>query len=220
VDGTYYTTGRRVSLIAEARDQRGMDLSAQIEWLNLEGDPIGKGPNLNYDSDKTKNETIRARVKTPDGQEAFDRVSFTVSPPDIILAPHVKVLKYEAQNNIIDLDFKEPGRVCLINDFNLPRIKEKDVILGAGGIIPPLRVLKLESEFQQVEAKQLEKLCLTTEFAPLEEVFKETKQDIPITPNNLPLKLNYNPNGGNWVEFKPYLDPKTGQTNNIKAKPQ
>jgi hypothetical protein len=159
-------------------------------------------------------------VKTPDGQEAFDRVSFTVSPPDIILAPHVKVLKDEAQNNIIDLDFKEPGRVCLINDFNLPRIKEKDVILGAGGIIPPLRVLKLESEFQQVEAKQLEKLCLTTEFAPLEEVFKETKQDIPITPNNLPLKLNYNPNGGNWVEFKPYLDPKTGQTNNIKAKPQ
>ncbi len=220
VDGTAYTIGQRASLVAEAKDQKGTDLSAQIEWLNVEGETIGRGKKLNYDSIKTKNETIRARVKTPDGQEVFDRVSFTVSPSGVILASNVKVLKDEDQNNIIDLDFKEPGRVCLINDANLPTIKVNDVILGAGGIIPPLRVLKIESEFQQVESKQLEKICLTTVFAPLEEVFKETKQDISITPNNLPRKLNYNPSGGNWVDFKPYLDPKTGQPTNIKAKPQ
>lgn len=219
IDGVPLITGQGKTLSAEAKDEKGADISPQIEWVNAEGELLGRGKTLNYDPSKVKNETVRVRVQTPNASEAFDSVSFTISPPGIILAPNVKALKDEAQKNIIDLDFKEPGRVCLINDINLPSIKVGDVILGAGGIIPPVRVLKIASEFQQVDSKQLERLCLTTEFAPLEEVFKETP-NIPITPKNPPLKLAYNSNGSKWVDFKPYLDPKTGKANNIKAKPQ
>jgi hypothetical protein len=206
IDGHPFTVGQVASLKVVAIDQKtGKDLSDTIVWQNAESQTIGSGSSLNYPLQQVKNETIKAEVTAPNGSKNWNTVSFTVSPPGLVLGQGVKVLPDNVQKYIIgDMSLKNPGKLCLTDNPDIPKINVGDIVLGAGGIIPPVKVKVLQKQ------NQGNTLCMTIEFAKLKDVFKDTGGIHPITPGGKPQKLSYSPNGGKWVDFKPYNEPKTG----------
>jgi hypothetical protein len=67
-------------------------------------------------------------------------VSFTVSPEDVQVARGVKVLPDEVQQDVLTLDLLA-GNLDLRDSSLLPTLYEGDVVLGALGAVPPLRIL-------------------------------------------------------------------------------
>ncbi|MEO1134475.1 MAG: hypothetical protein AAFX40_17455, partial [Cyanobacteria bacterium J06639_1] len=142
MDGRAMTIGESMSLQAQATAADGTDITDQIVWTNAKGDALGNGGELTYDDgSETKMETVMARVETPAG-DAFDRVSFSFNPSDVDIAPNVKVLGPEAEDNIIELDLAS-DRLVLQKDFDLPNIEVGDVLIGANTQLPPVEVFEL-----------------------------------------------------------------------------
>jgi hypothetical protein len=139
IDGLPLTIGQILSLQARATDSTGKDNSEQIEWRNAEGSLLGRGSRLEYSAESVKMETLSARVGA-----AQDRVSFTVSTADIVIAPRVKVIpdsltegvEYDEANGILKLPVQD----------DLPTLKVGDVVIGAATQIPPLKLLSLSQE--------------------------------------------------------------------------
>lgn len=154
VDGQPQTTGASVALQATATDEQGRDWSSLIEWLDHQGRPMGSGSNFTYNSgSRPLMETITARVRLSDGRTSFDRVSFTLSTPDIRVAPNVKVLPNQ-RTQILEFDFDPEDEEITSNEFslvlldneNLPTLKPSDVIVGADTRIPPMKIKTLQTE--------------------------------------------------------------------------
>ncbi|MCJ2542471.1 VWD domain-containing protein [Thermostichus vulcanus] len=151
IDGQPRTTGDSISLQATAVDEQGNDWSRLIEWLDHQGRPMGSGPSFTYNAgSQALMETITARVRTA-GRASFDRVSFTVSPPDVKVAPHIKVLPDRGTQIIqstFDPDLIEEQTVneftlILRDNQELPTLKTGDFIVGANMQVPPMRIKEL-----------------------------------------------------------------------------
>ncbi|MBW4576615.1 MAG: hypothetical protein KME08_15175 [Aphanothece sp. CMT-3BRIN-NPC111] len=132
IDGNPYTIGQNISLKAEARDEKGKDISSGMVWQNIDNQTIGSGSTLNYHLDQVKNETIKAKVKVPDGRENWDIVSFTVSSSDTKIAPGVKVphnkTGLQSNKHIYDVNLQQ-GFICIKDDESLPKLKLNDVFV-------------------------------------------------------------------------------------------
>ncbi|NJK64782.1 MAG: hypothetical protein HC921_20625 [Synechococcaceae cyanobacterium SM2_3_1] len=138
VDGTPLQVGQSLTLTAVAGDQQGRDISSQIQWVDQAGTVRGTGPVLVYAAQEVKPETLTASAGS---QQAS--VSFTVSTPDVIVAPHVKVLPDAATDLVESLDL-EQGVLRIREDLMLPTLRVGDVVLGATGTVPPVKITALD----------------------------------------------------------------------------
>jgi S-layer homology domain len=207
IDGKPFSVGDEAIFKASAQDENGEDISNKIVWVTSENQVIGSGSNLVYPLNKVANETVIAKVKTQNGGEGVYKTSFTVSPSDIVLSRDVKVLPDPAQNNIVDLDLYKDKKICLKDDNNLPKIKVGDVLLGAGNILPPVKVL-------QIFPYEGNKVCMAIEYAALEDVFTEVP-DKSITDGKGPIKLDYSFNGSKGVNFNRGADQDRGANKTV-----
>ncbi|MDX2273070.1 MAG: hypothetical protein NW237_14130 [Cyanobacteriota bacterium] len=148
-DGIPLTIGETLRLEAVAIDAEGRDISQWIEWRNPQNQVMGRGAVLDYPANSVVMETLTAQIgedqsKAQTGM-ASARVSFTVSTPEAVIAPHVKVLPEQAQEQILLLDF-EKGLLQLADISALPTLRVGDVVLGAGVEIPPHRISQIEAQ--------------------------------------------------------------------------
>ncbi|NJK64818.1 MAG: hypothetical protein HC921_20855 [Synechococcaceae cyanobacterium SM2_3_1] len=140
VDGSALTIGDSLTLSAVAGNAQGQDISSQIQWANSVGEVLGSGSILVYVADEVIAETLKASVGSLQAG-----VSFTVSSPEVIVAAHVKVLPDEAQELVESLDLDQ-GELRLTDSELLPTILIGDVLIGAAGEVPPVKVSRLELE--------------------------------------------------------------------------
>lgn len=151
VDGKPLKTGEALTLQAVARDIDGSDISEQIEWVDEAGEALGTGATLSYTAaDEAAMAIVTAKVKGASGAENYDRVSFTVSPADAVLAANVKVLPDEAKANILQADW-ENNRLQLRDNEVLPTIATGDVLVGAQYQVRPVKVVSLEDKGDTLE---------------------------------------------------------------------
>lgn len=144
VDGVPLTIGETVTLKAEARDERGQDVSSQIQWTDRSGRVLGLGRELIYPATQPQNETIIARIG-----ENRDLVTFMVSPAHVSLAPHLKVLADDVKQDVIEFSL-EQGVLILRDTEALPSLKQGDIVIGAEATVPPVRILRLQTEANQL----------------------------------------------------------------------
>jgi len=153
VDGQPRTIGDSILLQATAVDEQGNDWTRLIEWLDHQGRPMGSGPSFTYNAgSQALMETVTARVVTSRGT-SFDRVSFTLSTPDIIVASNVKVLSDQG-TQILEFNFDPDDEERTINEFTLvlldndklPTLKLGDIIVGANTRVPPMKIKSLWKE--------------------------------------------------------------------------
>jgi hypothetical protein len=140
VDGSALTVGDTLTLTAVAGNAQGQDISSQIQWSNSGGEVLGTGSTLVYAADEVRAETLKASVGSLQA-----RVSFTVSTPEVIVAAHVKVLPDEAEELVESLDL-EQGELRLTDSELLPSMLIGDVLIGAAGEVPPVKVSSLDLE--------------------------------------------------------------------------
>ena len=62
VDGQSVTIGQPVQIIANARDERGNDLSSTIVWRDQDGRVVGQGTAVTFIPTETKIETLTAKL--------------------------------------------------------------------------------------------------------------------------------------------------------------
>lgn len=203
VDGQPQTTGASVALRATAVDEQGRDWSSLIEWLDHQGRPMGSGPNFTYNSGSLPlMETITARVRLSDGRTSFDRVSFTLSTPDIRVAPNVKVLP-DQRTQILAFDFDPEDETRTLNEFslilvdseNLPTLLPNDVIVGADMRVPPMRIKTLQREGNT--------LRMTVELTPFSNLILEGSASFS---QQVDLSLNLTSQNRSQLDFQ--LDPQ------------
>jgi hypothetical protein len=148
--------GQEIVLTAVAGNDQGRDISNQIQWFDQAGELLGRGSTLTYIADQVVMETITAQVRSVAGSDSgsgtslltdpgtASRVSFTVSPEDVVLQPHVKVLADEAASKILSFD-PEAGILELQDDPVLTTLYPGDVLYGADLRIPPVYINSLEN---------------------------------------------------------------------------
>ncbi|MEG4249353.1 S-layer homology domain-containing protein [Microcoleus sp. Pol10D4] len=238
IDGQSLSSGQSIDIKAEARDRQGSDLSSTIVWTNSTGQIVSRGSTLTFSSTDTKIETLTATARAKSGQTNNARISFAISPSDIITPPHVKPLPDEAiveesegQQSLITDVTGIPGRVCFTNDRGawrrvgtMPTLRVGDVMLGASATIPPVKILKvLPSENNQS--------CVEVGFATVEEFFPKRKDgepfDIPSLLKDSDRIISFNPEGsgsapidfskppaledGDWLSIDPSLPSNIGR---------
>ena len=123
IDGISLTVGQSITLQGS---------SAAIEWRDSTGRVLGQGSQLVYQAQDVRMETITARI----GQAAQSRVSFTVSSPDVVVAPHVKVIP----DDIAALE--DNGILTLPMNEMIPTLLVGDVVVGTE--VPPLKIFSLQ----------------------------------------------------------------------------
>ena len=204
IDGQSLSAGQSIEIKAEARDRQGRDLSSTIVWTNSTGQIVGRGSTLTFSSTDTKIETLTATARTNSGQTNNARISFAISPNDIITPPHVKPLPDEAiveesegQQSLITDVTGIPGRVCFTNDRSawrrvgtMPTLRVGDVMLGASATIPPVKILR-------VLPPDSNQSCVEVSFATVEEFFPKRKDgepfDIPSLLKDSDRIITFNP---------------------------
>ncbi|NJL97863.1 MAG: hypothetical protein HC924_03055 [Synechococcaceae cyanobacterium SM2_3_2] len=124
IDGIPLTVGQSITL---------QGTSPAIEWRDSTGRVLGRGSKVVYQAQRVGMETITAQI----GQIAQSRVSFTVSTPDVVVAPHVKVLP--DVSNALELDLAN-GILQLADDRGLPTLFAGDVVVGTVETIPALQI--------------------------------------------------------------------------------
>lgn len=139
VDGKALTVGESIEVIARAQDTSGRDLSSTVEWLNDAGEVLYRGKTLTYQAKTVKMETLTARL----GSNS-QKVSFTVSSPEIVLADRVKRLP-DDPNTVVLLDW-ENQVLQFREQANFPLIRVGDVVVGAAMQVPPVRVTELSRD--------------------------------------------------------------------------
>jgi hypothetical protein len=137
LDGMPVTVGQTVVLQA----------ATSVEWIDGTGKLLGQGSSLSYPASTVKMETITAKAGG-----ASARISFTVSPPDVIVAPHVKVLSDAAKAAVVSLDLTK-GELKLQESDLLPTIFVGDVLIRAEGSVPPVKVSEIERLNGQLQLK-------------------------------------------------------------------
>ncbi len=152
-DGVPLTLGQEIVLTAVAGNDQGRDISNQIQWFDQAGELIGRGPTLTYRADQVVMETITARIGGQGSGNAIQlmavtndpvaKVSFTVAPEDITVAPGVKVLSDAEQVNVLSLDIAA-GILELRSGAGQPTLYVGDVVLGAAGAVPPSRIVGIQ----------------------------------------------------------------------------
>ncbi|NJL98515.1 MAG: hypothetical protein HC924_06685 [Synechococcaceae cyanobacterium SM2_3_2] len=123
IDGIPLTVGQSITLQGS---------SPAIEWRDSTGRVLGQGSQLVYQAQDVGMETITAQI----GQVIQDQVSFTVSTPDIIIAPHVKVIPDDIAAS------EENGILTLPIDGRIPTLAVGDVVVGTG--VAPQKILTLQ----------------------------------------------------------------------------
>jgi hypothetical protein len=217
VDGQSVTNGQPVQITANARDERGNDLSSTIVWRDQEGRVVGQGATITFTPSETKIETLTATASGENSQTNYRKVTFSVSPDDIITPENVKVLPTEVvvDNNgnpgILEDVEGIPGKICFTNNRSawgrtIPTLNVGDVMLGASGTIPPVKILKISTP-------QSNRSCVEVDFAPIEEFFPRRKDGQPFDiPSLLPeaertirYNTSNNPDEQDWVAIDPRL---------------
>ncbi|NJK63299.1 MAG: hypothetical protein HC921_12005 [Synechococcaceae cyanobacterium SM2_3_1] len=155
LDGRPLTLGQEIVLTAVAGNEQGREISNQIQWFNQAGELIGRGPTLTYTADQVVMETISARVGGQGSENSTQlmavtndpvaKVSFTVAPEDITVAPGVKVLSDAEQVNVLSLDIAT-GILELRSGSGQPTLYVGDVVLGAVGAVPPSRIVGIQPQ--------------------------------------------------------------------------
>ncbi|MGF1576350.1 MAG: hypothetical protein ACFCU9_10500 [Cyanophyceae cyanobacterium] len=125
IDGIPLTVGQSITLKGS---------SPAIEWRDSTGRVLGRGFQLVYQAQDVRMETITARI----GQAAQSRVSFTVSSPDVVVAPHVKVIP----DDIAALE--DNGILTLPIDERIPTLLVGDVVVGAR--VAPQQITALQTQ--------------------------------------------------------------------------
>ena len=144
-------------------------------------------------------------------------MTFSVSPDDIITPENVKVLPADVVvdsngNPGILEDFEGiPGKICFTNNRSawnrtMPTLNVGDVMLGADGAIPPVKIL-------QIAPPQSNQSCVEVDFASIEEFFPRRKDGYPFDiPSLIPepertirYNISNNPDEQDWVAIDPLL---------------
>lgn len=69
-----------------------------------------------------------------------------ISPEEVTVAPHVKVLGDEVSEQVKLVD-PEGGSVRLVDEeVSYPTLRVGDVVIGADGLVPPMKVLGIAHE--------------------------------------------------------------------------
>ena len=173
-DGRALTVGEEITLTATAADEQGYDISDRINWRDGDERFLGRGATLTLTPTEVGMLTVSANL-------AFggsDRVSMTVSAPGYVLADHVKALPEDAPELVVSRD-PSAGVLVLQQDERLPTLQAGDVVVGAGLLVPPVRVLQVSEEqgnwVLQVEAASPTDVIVTGDFP--EEVWEAALWD-------------------------------------------
>ncbi|MEN9261483.1 MAG: hypothetical protein Q6L60_11020, partial [Thermostichus sp. HHBFW_bins_43] len=141
LDGIPLTIGQSITLQAA---------SEATEWRDSTGRVLGQGSQLVYTAERVGMETLTAQVGEAGQSQA--RISFTVSTPEAVIQPHVKVLGDELAETILAFDPTQ-GILELKADGRLPTLRVGDVVLGAGLRVRPVQILALSEQGEQLRAQ-------------------------------------------------------------------
>jgi hypothetical protein len=223
VDGQSISVGQSITISTQARDPQGKDISSTIVWTNSNGQIVGKGSTLVFSSNESKIETLTATATASGNQSNNAKVTVAISPNDIITPPHVKPLPDETilgggsdnpDGLIKDIE-GIPGKICFTNDRRawgqvkaMPTLRLGDVMLGASGMIPPVKILK-------VLPPQRDQSCVETEFAAIEEFFPKRKDGEPFDFDSLIADedriISFDPEGSDWVAINTSIPSNIGR---------
>lgn len=223
VDGQSISVGQSLTISAQAQDSQGNNISSSIVWTDSNGQIVGNGSTLVFSSNESKIETLTATATANSSQANYAKVTVAISPNDIITPPHVKPLpdetlvgnRPENQDGLIKDIEGIPGRICFTNDRRawgqvkaMPTLRVGDVMLGASGTIPPVKILK-------VLPPQRDQSCVETEFAAIEEFFPKRKDgqpfDLPSLISDEDRIISFDPEGSDWVAINTSIPSNIGR---------
>lgn len=191
LDGTPFETGGSpITFRAACTLRDGSDASNSITWLNKQRQVIGTGPELTFNFDQVGNFTIFPTCSDQEGRIGTDPISFTVSPPGVKIAPHVKVSESpDAFSSLVEFN-PDANRVCFRDDRVLDvHLLRNDVVILYGkrvevGSQPTVSYTKLENEFippfrlGDTATRSGDTVCFSGgEYPGLEEIILDSGED-------------------------------------------